>query len=77
VRGLTEKQRDLYLYLCERDDNDQLPPTYAEMAAHTGGGLTMAVGRIRALEKKGLVRRGEYGQARGTVIIVRIEAGRL
>jgi len=64
--GLTRRQRDLLSFLSGREDD--VMPSYAEMADHLGLKSKSGVARlIRGLEERGRV--GRTGTARGLIVI--------
>lgn len=69
MKGLTEKQSAVLAYIRDRVAADGYPPTVREIAAHLGTrNFNAAVGHLKALEEKGLIRR-KAGGARAITVV--------
>jgi repressor LexA len=70
---LTQRQTEIFNFLCEFKNKEKMAPTYREIADHFGFKSTKAAAdHVQALEKKGFIRR--HGRrSRGIEIITSLE----
>lgn len=67
---LTPRQARILQFIRDHTRTIGYPPTVREIGAHAGLTSTASVHRhLRALENKGLLRRGAAGQSRAVVVV--------
>jgi len=71
IQGLTKNQASVHQFIEAYIAQHQLSPTYQEIAQSCGfGGKDEAFVVVKALERKGIVKRREAGQPRSLVVLV-------
>ncbi len=69
TNGLTSRQTEILAFIAEFQRNNGIPPTYREIARHFGfKGPKAAMDHVRALERKGFVKRRKW-RSRGIELI--------
>lgn len=67
MEGLAPRQRDVYDFITRYHDQSGYPPTYQEIADEIGVSKTAVTVHLRALERKGYIRR-KANEARTIVV---------
>lgn len=57
MNGLTLKQAQILTFICEFKGSNGFPPTVREVGGHFGMASSSALDHLRALEKKGYIKR--------------------
>ena len=60
MNGLTPKQKEVLQFICDFSDEHGFPPTVREVGDHFQMASSSALDHLRALEKKGYIRRSPF-----------------